>query len=259
MPDRTRQLADARRTRRTAAAIGAAVAAVAVAAGMLVTGRTVDLWTATLVAAVALTITTAPWATLAGRRRANPALFEEVDARTGVGTARAALSLVDRELERAHNYDSAFSLAVLELDRGMFSTMSPRRAHKLVSALVTGLASDVRLGDRVCHAAASDRELVVVVLPDTGPQGANTFAGRLVAHTQRHLADEGLAFDGQMRVEALSHPDDLPAMERLRRRLEVLDGTEALIRDVAVRQRRAWRTAELGPVPDRELSASRPE
>ena len=259
MSDRTRQLAQARRTRRTAAAIGAAVAAITVAGGMLVTGRTVDLWTAALVAAVSLTLTTAPWATLAGRRRTNPALFEEVDKRTGVGTARAALSLLDRELERARNYDSAFSLAVLELDRGMFTTMSPRRAHKLISALVIGLASDVRLGDRVCHATASDRELVVVVLPDTGVQGAHTFVGRLVTHTQRHLADEGLAFDGHVRAEALSHPDDLAPMERLRRRLEVLDGTEALIRDVAVRQRRARRGTDLAPVSDRELSGSRSE
>lgn len=241
-------------------AIAAAVVATGVALGMLGAGRPLDPWTMLVTAALAVSVASAPWAQL--RRRATPALFEDVDERTGVGTARAVLTLLDRELDRTRSYGSTFSLAVLELDRAMFAGVTPRRTTRLLSGLVTGLAGDVRLGDRVCHASASDRELVVVVLPDTGAQGARTFVSRLVEHTQRHLAAEGVAFEGHMRAEPLSHPDDLPEMQRLQRRLEVLEGTEALIRDVAVRRRRHRRTGESTPLAiptEGELTGARHE
>lgn len=237
-----------------------AVVTTSLALAMLATGRPLDPWTAALTAALAVSIVSTPWTEL--RRRPTPALFEDVDERTGVGTTRAVLALLDRELDRTRNYGSVFSLAVLELDRAMFAALPPRRGTRVVSALVTGLAGDVRLGDRVCHASASDRELVVVVLPDTGAQGARTFVSRLVEHTQRHLAAEGVPFDGHMRAEPLSHPDDLAEMQRLQRRLEVLEGTEALIRDVEVRRRRHRRTADpaqLGMPTDEELAGARPE
>lgn len=241
-------------------AIGATTTAFAIGGVMATTGHSVDPLTAALTASVGLAAAAVPWTLASGRRRA-PRLFSEVDTRTGVGTAREALSLIDRECERARNYGAVFSLTVLELDHAMFATITPRRSHRLVRELVSGLAADVRVGDRVCRATASDRELVVVVLPDTGAQGAATFVSRLVTHAQRHLAAEGLAFAGGMRAESLSHPDDLEEMERLQRRLEVLDGAEALIRDVAVRQqRRAWPAGDSAmPAPTPELSGTRRE
>lgn len=257
MPDRGRLLGVDGSVTRSRVAAGATTAAIALGGVMVASGHAVDPWTAGLTGAAALAVATAPWQAMARRRRV-PGLFDE-DGRTGVGTARAALSLMDRELERARTYGSLFSLTVLEIDRAVFADLAPRRAHRLVATMVAGLAADVRIGDRVCHATASDRELVVVVLPDTGGQGAHTFVGRLLTHAQRHLATEGLAFEGHVRADSYSHPDDLAEMERLQRRLEVLDGAEALIRDVAVRQRRARHTSEPAAHRPTELSGTRAE
>lgn len=217
-------------------------ATLVVAALMLLQGHAPDPWTALLVAAAAtVVVTMAP--RLRARRSPGAPLHDDVDPQTGVGNARAALALVDRELDRAANYESVFSLAVVEFDHDLFASTPSRQVRRTMGTLYHGVADDVRLGDRVCRIEAADRDLMLVVLPDTGSQGARTFTERLLAQVEHHLATEGLSVVGMLRTDTLSHPGDDEALAALRRRLSVLDGADALIRDLEVGPARARATA----------------
>ena len=229
--DAARQPGHARERR---AALLALVVATLVGAGMVRLGQLPDLPTVALVSALAVAVDAARPGRLLRARRGHRTTFDEVDPATGVGNARAVLALLDREAVRARSYGSLFSVAVLEVDRPVFAGLHPRRADRVLLDLVRGVATDVRTGDRVSRVSTSDRELVVVVLPDTGATGARTFAERLLARTRRHLLTEGAPPHGHVRTEVLSHPDDGVALARLQRRIEVLEGTDALIRDVPV-------------------------
>lgn len=176
------------------------------------------------------------------RRRPAPGLHDEVDHETGVGNARAALALLEREMSRAGTHGSLFSVVVLDIGREILADVHPRRSVRVLTDLLRGIADDVRAGDRVCRVATSDRELVVVVLPDTGASGARLFTNRLVSHVQRRLvAEGGVLTDQGLRTELVTAPDDHDAVERLLRRLQVLVGTEELILGADARSRRTGR------------------
>lgn len=215
-------------------AAGAGVAALATATIMTLGGHGPDVPTVVLTLATAVLVSlTAGW--WRDHRRAGPSLHDDVDAELGVGNGRAALATVDRELVRAQTHGSTFSLAVAEFDREMFADISPRRARRILGRLFRGVADDVRLGDRVCRVRAAEHDLMVVVLPDTGTQGVRTFTERLRSQAQRCLAAEGIRHDGRLRTRILAHPGNAQQIVDLHRRLQVLDGVDALIRDVAVR------------------------
>lgn len=201
------------------------IGVVAVTVVMVVRGHAPDPLTTVLTVLVVLGAASLRGAGL-GRRGG---LHDEVDRETGVGNARGALSLLEREATRADNYGSLFSIAVVDLSRTVFAGLPRRRASRILAELLRGVADDVRTDDRVCRVTTSDRELVVVVLPDTGAGGARQFTDRLVAHTQQHLAARNLPIGGALRAELMTQPEDQDAIQRFTRRLQVLVGAEARI------------------------------
>ena len=215
-------------------ATGAGTVLLATGTGMALGGHVPDPLTVLLtLSSTVLVVLTVPWRR--GHRQAGTSLHDDVDPELGVGNGRAALATVDRELARAETHGTAFSLAVAEFDHEMFAVTSPRRARRILGRLFRGVADDIRLGDRVCRVQAAEHDLMIVVLPDTGTKGARTFTERLRSHAQRHLAAEGIRVDGRLRTRTLAHPGDADQIVDLQRRLQVLDGVDALIRDVAVR------------------------
>ncbi len=181
---------------------------------------------------------------LAGRRPA-PGLHDEIDRETGVGNARAALTLIERETSRAASHGSLFSVVVLDVGRDTLAGLHPRHGTRILGDLLRGIADDVRSGDRVCRVATSDRELIVIVLPDTGASGARLFTNRLVPHVKQRLAEEGgLSTDQTLRAEVVTAPDDGVAVERLQRRLQVIVGTEELVLGAGARRPRDPRAAQ---------------
>lgn len=214
-------------------AIGAGVALLATGTGMALGGRTPDPLTAVLTLATTVLVLLA-WRWRHDHRRAGASLHDDVDPELGVGNGRAALAAVGCELARTETHGSTFSLSVAEFDHELFATTSPRRARRVLGRLFRGVADDVRLGDRVCRVRAADHDLMVVVLPDTGAQGARTFTGRLRSHAQRHLAAEGISVEGRLRIRTMAHPRDGEQIVDLHRRLQVLDEADALIRDIAI-------------------------
>lgn len=173
------------------------------------------------------------------QRRGACGLHDEVDAATGVGNARAALASLEREMSRAGSHGSLFSVVVVDIGREAFAAVSPRRGVRVLSDLVRGIADDVRSSDRVCRVATSDRELIVVMLPDTAASGARLFTDRLVSHAQRRLgAQLGTTVVHGVRAQVMSQPNDHDEVDRLHRRLQVLVGTEELVLGDAARPRR---------------------
>lgn len=202
------------------------VGVVAVAAAMAIRGHAPDLLTGAL---TLLVVAGAASLRGAGLGRRGLGLHDEVDRETGVGNARGALSLIERETNRAANYGSLFSIAVVDVSRTVFADVPKRRGTRILRELLQGVADDVRTDDRVCRVTTSDRELVVVVLPDTGASGAGQFTDRLLAHTQQHFVANAVPVDGSLRAEIMTQPDDHDEVRRFTRRLEVLLGAEDLI------------------------------
>lgn len=212
--------------------IGTLAVAAVVGGTMVATGRPLDPWSVAL--AVALTL-----AGSAAARRGRVALGRRdgVDDTSTIGDGRLALDLIEAELTRSAD-GGVFSVAVVEVGHATFDGVADRRVARVLDELVHALARDTRLDDRVCHTAASDRELVLVVLPDTGVRGARALTARLHEQVRRHLVAADLSPGDDVRTTVLTHPADRRDLLALRRRLEVLDGSQALIEDVRIRGRR---------------------
>ncbi len=135
-------------------------------------------------------------------------LYDEIDDATGVGNARALLSIADRERARAERYGSVFSLAVLKVERATFDDVSERAAIRALRRLCQTVEASVRTTDLVARIPLEEREDVVVVLPETGRAGAEQFTERLVVRARDHLAADGLAADGRLTGEVVALPED---------------------------------------------------
>lgn len=217
---------------------GVALGATAgIGAVMLLRGQQLDLWTFAL--ALPMLVAAVAWGPSAGPvAPRGPLLRDELDEETGVGNGRAALTMIERERDRVTSHGSVFSIAVVDIGREAFADLPHRRATRVLSTLLQNVAGDVRIGDQVCRVGTSDRELAVVLLSDTGAEGARLFTDRLTSHTQRHLVAQGLPIDGLVRAQTLTLPGDEDQVARFERRLQVLVGAEDLIQGVKVRPRR---------------------
>lgn len=219
--------------------MGALAVAAVVGMTMLATGHPPDPWSA----ALAVAVTCAAWA--AARTGIRPPAWRRRhhDEVAAVGDGRLALDLLEAELARA-THGGVFSVAVVEVGHTTLAGVGERRAGRVMDELVHTLNRDTRLDDRVCRTASSDRDLVVVVLPDTGARGASALSSRLDEQVRRHLVAADLPPGDDVRTTILTHPTDRHELVALRRRLEVLDGSGALIDDVRVRGGRARPTDE---------------
>lgn len=135
-------------------------------------------------------------------------LYDEIDDATGVGNARALLSIADRESHRAERYGSVFSLAVLEMDRPAFDGIDERTALRGLRSLCQSVESSVRTTDLVTRIPLAGREDVVVVLPETGREGARQFTDRLVVSAREHLGAAGITVNGEVRGRVVTLPGD---------------------------------------------------
>lgn len=144
-------------------------------------------------------------------------LYDEVDDATGVGNARAALDLTSKEQARAQRYGTVFSIAELTIDHEVFAGMKDRQAIRVLRRFLQQLDDQARSNDGVARIAMPDREEVLVVLPETGSDGARIFASRLLAAARRELEEAGAAAsNGGIRVRSLTVPGDDEELEQLR-------------------------------------------
>ncbi len=136
-------------------------------------------------------------------------LYDEVDDDTGVGNARALLHVADRELARSDRYGSVFSFIVVHVGRDAFEPVDDRQGMRALRRMCQTIESSVRATDLVTRVPLSDREDVVVVLPETGRTGAEELSGRLVVGAQGLLVEQGLAAsNGAVTAEVITYPGD---------------------------------------------------
>lgn len=133
-------------------------------------------------------------------------LYDQIDDATGLLNARAILQVIDMERSRARRYEKIFSVAIVEIPSSAFDGVRRRRKAGILKEVGRDLAAGVRAADRCGHALEADRHLVTVVLPETGAEGARSFALTLRHRLEEALRSRGVTVEVESR--ALTFPDD---------------------------------------------------
>jgi diguanylate cyclase (GGDEF)-like protein len=136
-------------------------------------------------------------------------LYDQIDDDTGLFNARYFLQDTDLEVSRSRRYQTIFSVTVVDVPAEAIDTLGRRRRKNMLRQLGRLLADSVRTVDRAVHARDDGRHRVVVVLPETGAEGARIFTERLAARL-------GELFHAQLASQAITYPDDEHLLERLR-------------------------------------------
>lgn len=111
---------------------------------------------------------------------------DRVDDETGLLNARAFLLDTDLEMARSTRYQTIFSVCAVEfraLDGGS------RRGRRALRDVARDLRDSARTVDRVAHARDEGRHVIVAILPETGPEGAEVFSTRFADLARRRLGD----------------------------------------------------------------------
>jgi diguanylate cyclase (GGDEF)-like protein len=136
-------------------------------------------------------------------------LYDQIDDATGLYNARFLLQAIDLEVSRSQRYQTLFSLVVVDIPSAVFEPLSSRQRSKVLRDLGRLLGDSVRTVDRAVHASDDSGHHLAVVLPETGDQGANIFAGRLAAKVAEYLKDRGAAVDAKgVGVRQATFPSD---------------------------------------------------
>jgi diguanylate cyclase (GGDEF)-like protein len=114
------------------------------------------------------------------------------DPLTGCLNRRALSEALDTELDRARRYDLAISLLLADIDR--FKEINDTRGHVTGDSVLRQIGEILRREARsVDIVARYGGEEFVVVMPETGLQGAANFAERLRKRIEGHdFADPGM-------------------------------------------------------------------
>ena len=97
-------------------------------------------------------------------------LIDEVDESSGLGNARSVLNALARESSRAKRYASPFSVVTSSFD----DLGQTRRARNVLTDLGRKVASSIRDADHAAHVHSNGTHRIIVVLPETGSEGAET-------------------------------------------------------------------------------------
>ncbi|HEX9889053.1 MAG TPA: diguanylate cyclase [Nitriliruptorales bacterium] len=135
-------------------------------------------------------------------------LYDDIDDDTGVGNTRAMLSFTDREVARARRYGSIFSLTVLHIERDVFNQVSEKKGRRALRDLCQSIDTSVRTTDLVSRVPLESREDVVVMLPETGSEGARIFLDRLIPGSRELLGREGIQANGEVTGTMFTLPGD---------------------------------------------------
>jgi diguanylate cyclase (GGDEF)-like protein len=114
------------------------------------------------------------------------------DALTGVLSRRALLEALDAELERAKRYDSALACLMLDLDhfKAFNDTYGHQFGDKVLQRIARVISEHCRTNDQMGRYGGEE---FLIILPETGIDGATTFAERVrsaVAETSLDLTEE---------------------------------------------------------------------
>jgi hypothetical protein len=128
-------------------------------------------------------------------------LHDEIDDVSGLGNARAALGVIDRERARALRYENLVS--VIECTFEIPDAVTEKIVSSTLRQLGSAIAHSVRASDHASHIKDGDLHRLVIVLPETGAVGAETVATNLDREVRARI---GMATD--ITVMTLPGDDD---------------------------------------------------
>jgi GGDEF domain-containing protein len=152
-------------------------------------------------------------------------LYDQINDATGLYNARFFLQDTDLEMSRSERYKTIFSVAWVDVPSSAFESHSKR--HKIVRELAGLLKESVRTVDRAVHGQTATHLRFAVVLPETGPEGARTFADRLADKMGSFLNDRRIEISrDDIHAFAATFPGDGPELASVRAGFTEIDHLE---------------------------------
>ena len=153
-------------------------------------------------------------------------LYDQVDDTTKLNNARFFLENTDMEISRSRRYQTIFSVATVDVPRAALTTLSGRQERSVLRDLGGMIATSIRTVDRGVHARDEQRHRFAVILPETGSEGARTFAQRLATRLGEQLRRRNVAIENDLAFGALTFPGDESSFSSLRGEFEQIDEAE---------------------------------
>ena len=135
---------------------------------------------------------------------------------TGLYNGRHLHTLLDEEIERVNRFGGKLSLIFIDLD--FFKKVNDTRGHMVGSRTLAEIGRLIKANIRkVCKAARYGGDEFVVILPNTGKEGALTLANRLREVFREHeFRDEALTpFKLTASFGLATYPDDAQSKDEL--------------------------------------------
>ncbi len=157
-------------------------------------------------------------------------LYDHIDDETGLLNARFFLEETDLETSRSDRYQTIFSVALAEFPASAFDGAPARRRRSALRGLARELRQSIRTVDRAVHGGDGRRHLIAVVLPETGPEGAQIFTHRLGDRVAEHLRGASASFRREtVLTRWATYPEDAGQLRAFRedyRRIDRLERPE---------------------------------
>jgi GGDEF domain-containing protein len=154
-------------------------------------------------------------------------IYDQIDDETGLFNARFFLQDTDLEKSRSERYQTIFSVAICDIPLEAIEGVERRKRKTLMRDLGQVLKDSLRAVDRATHGRSSTRHRLAIVLPETGPEGAQIFADRLVERVTKYVAERGAGeASGSVKGFAVTYPGDEEAMRTLRTEFQEIDRFE---------------------------------
>lgn len=154
-------------------------------------------------------------------------LHDQIDDASGLHNARFFVQETGLEVARSKRYHTVFSIVHIEVPAAPLDGLSRRRRQAALRAVSAKLAEAARTVDRVVHARDDGRHRLVLVLPETGKEGAQIVAERMADGVVAILSQRGVELDpSHVKRQVFTYPGDDDALEELRREFEAIDREE---------------------------------
>lgn len=136
-------------------------------------------------------------------------LYDRIDDDTGLYNARFFTQDTDLELSRSTRYKTIFSVAIVDLPSGPMASLSRRQSQGLMKDIGRVLRESLRTVDKGVHARGATTHRLAVILPETGREGVEIFAGRLATKLTEFLNERGVPVaPNEVKWQGLTLPED---------------------------------------------------
>lgn len=160
-------------------------------------------------------------------------IYDQIDDETGLYNSAFFLQDTDLETSRANRYQTFFSVAALDVDREALADLSSRRQRRAIKDLASRIEESIRRVDRAAHTHDGSRDRFLIVLPQTGEEGARVFSERLEQSSSEFLAERGCNVDGGIAVDTITYPDAPDRLTALREEIADLEERRRTVRDAS--------------------------